>query len=261
MRDLLPHALPDPCHPALAVLGHGVGDDRRPTPWQLGQGRGRHVAEHRHRDRPRDRRRRHDEHVRRGRALGPQRVPLLHPEAVLLVDDHEGEVAELDDVLEQGVRADDDAGLTGDDRQHGLLAGGPAHAAGEQRHLGSHLATAQHAGLGERPEHRRDGAVVLLGQHLGRREQRRLAPGVDDGEHRPERDDRLARAHLALQQPVHRDVAGQVGRDLHAHRDLAVGEVERHTGVEGVEEPAGRRGPRGRGLPRRRPGAGRARSG
>ena len=43
--------------------------------------------------------------------LGPQRVALLHAEAVLLVDDHEAEVEELDLVLDQRMGADDDAGV------------------------------------------------------------------------------------------------------------------------------------------------------
>ena len=54
---------------------------------------------------------------------------------------------------------------------------------------------------------RGDRAVVLLGEHLGGREQRRLAARVDDREHRAQRDHRLARADLALQQPVHRVLA------------------------------------------------------
>jgi len=65
--------------------------------------------------------------------------------------------------------------------------------------------------LGQRAEHVGDGAVVLLGQHLGRGQQRGLAPRVDHLEHRPDRDDRLARSDLPLEQPVHGVVAGQVG--------------------------------------------------
>ena len=63
--------------------------------------------------------------------------------------------------------------------------------------------------------------MVLLGEHLGRREHRRLPAGVDDGEHRAQRDHRLARADLALEQPVHRVLGGQVGEDLRADLLLA----------------------------------------
>ena len=76
------------------------------------------------------------------------------------------------------------------------------------------------AALGELAEHRHDRAVVLLREHLGRCQQRRLAAGVDDAQHRPERDQRLAGADLALEQPVHRVRLGEVVGDLLA--DLAL---------------------------------------
>ena len=73
---------------------------------------------------------------------------------------------------------------------------------------------AEHPAGGEVAEHRGDRAVVLLGEHLGRGEQRRLAAGVDDAQHRAQRDQRLAGADLALEQPVHRVRLGEVGLDL-----------------------------------------------
>ena len=75
-------------------------------------------------------------------------------------------------------------------------------------HPGGVVGAAEHPARGEVAEHRGDRAVVLLGEHLGRRQQRGLAAGVDDPQHRPQRHDRLAGADLALQQPVHR-VAGR----------------------------------------------------
>src|SRR5688500_19415141 len=47
--------------------------------------------------------------VRRAAALGAERVALLDAEPVLLVDDDETEVGEVDALLEECVRADDDA--------------------------------------------------------------------------------------------------------------------------------------------------------
>ncbi len=44
--------------------------------------------------------------------LAAQRLALFHPEAVLLVDHHEAEVEEADRVLDERVRADDDARVT-----------------------------------------------------------------------------------------------------------------------------------------------------
>ena len=62
---------------------------------------------------------------------------------------------------------------------------------------------------------------MLLGEHLGRREQRRLAARVDDAQHRAQRDERLAGADLALEQPVHRVRLGEVELDLRADLALA----------------------------------------
>ncbi len=43
-----------------------------------------------------------------GHALRSERLALGHAEAVLLVDDREGQVGELDRLLDEGVRAHDD---------------------------------------------------------------------------------------------------------------------------------------------------------
>ena len=50
-------------------------------------------------------------------SLRRQRRPLLNPESVLLVHDHESEISELHCLGEQGVRADHDPGIAGDDLQ------------------------------------------------------------------------------------------------------------------------------------------------
>jgi hypothetical protein len=39
-------------------------------------------------------------------------APLTHPEPVLLVDDHDRKVSEVDLLLDQGVRADDERRVT-----------------------------------------------------------------------------------------------------------------------------------------------------
>ena len=76
------------------------------------------------------------------------------------------------------------------------------------------------------------GELVLLGQHLGRGHERALVAALHGGEQRGERDDRLARPDLALQQPVHRRRARHVVGDLRDGRCLVVGERERQRGVE-----------------------------
>ncbi len=61
---------------------------------------------------------------------------------------------------------------------------------------------------------RRDGGKVLACQDLGRRHQRGLAAGLDDGGGGEQRDDGLARADVALQQPQHALGLGEIGDDV-----------------------------------------------
>ena len=133
--------------------------------------------------------------------------------------------------------------------------GGGVERAGQQRHPGPALGAAEETALGEVAEHGRDRALVLLGEHLGRGEQRCLAAGVDHLEHRAERDDRLAGADLALQQPVHRVALAELGGDLLPHAALAVGQGEREPLVEPVEDAprSAGAGVGDRGLDRRPP--------
>ena len=56
--------------------------------------------------------------------------------------------------------------------------------------------------------------VVLAGQHLGRRHQRRLRAALDRDQHRQQRDHGLAAADIALQQPHHLRRRRHVGGDL-----------------------------------------------
>ncbi len=205
LGDLLADPLPRAFEPGRLRLG---GYDGRlhvaAAGGELAQGRGVEVAEDSHRHGPRDRRRRHHQHVRRLPGLAAERRPLLHAEAVLLVDDDQTEVGELHVLLEQRVRADHDPGLAAGSLGERRTPGRRVQRPGQQRHPGRLLGAAEEAALGEVAEHRHDRAVVLLGEHLGRRQQRRLAARVDDLEHRAQRDHRLARADLALEQPVHR---------------------------------------------------------
>ena len=72
-----------------------------------------------------------------------------------------------------------------------------------------------------------DREEVLLGERLGRRHQRALPPGLDRAQERVERDDRLARADVALEQPLHRRRPGEVGVDLGDRLLLVLGQLER----------------------------------
>src|SRR5205823_4697072 len=70
--------------------------------------------------------------------------------------------------------------------------------AGQQRDAGGRVGAAELTALRERAEERIDRARVLTREHLRRRQQRSLSPGVHRLQHRPECDDGLARTDLAL---------------------------------------------------------------
>ena len=183
------------------LLAHPGRDDRLAVRRRGRDLRHGEVAVDRERERPRDRRRGHVEDVR-APPLG-ERGPLLDAEAVLLVDDGDREVGELDLALDQRVRADGDADVTRRDE----LVRGTALARGDARREQRD----PDAELGAEPLDREE---VLLGERLRRRHQRALAAALDRPEQRVERDRRLARADVALEQPLHRRRPGEVGVDL-----------------------------------------------
>ncbi len=79
---------------------------------------------------------------------------------------------------------------------------------------------------------------MLLGKDLCRGEQGGLAACIDDLQHRPDRDDRLSRADLALQQPVHWMVERELIGDRRTGQLLADRQLERQQPVEGRQQPA-----------------------
>ncbi len=114
------------------------------------------------------------------------------------------------------MRADDQARRAAGDLLQRLRARLALAAAAEPRHFDAQRLQPLHQ-LGE----------MLFGQDLGGRHQRALPAGVH-GHRRGERGHHgLAGADVALQQPVHRPRAGQVGHDLVDHPALRAGEPER----------------------------------
>jgi hypothetical protein len=144
------------------------------------------------------------EHVRRA-ALN-ERSPLLDPEPVLLVHHRDGQVVELHAFLDQRMRADHDP------RPFELRL----HRAGEERN-----------GHPEVGAQRLDREEVLLGQRLGRRHQRSAEARFHGSEQSVERDDGLAGADVALEQPLHRRFAGKIAVDLRDRLLLVGGQLER----------------------------------
>ncbi len=161
----------------------------------------------------------HDELVRiafLGHPFLPQGDALMHAEAVLLVDDHEREPGEVDALLEQGVRADDDLrAAVGNGRQ--CLAARRAT-----------LAATQPGGVyAQRPEPVAEAAPVLFGQQFGRRHYGGLHAAGDCPQAGNGRDDGLAGAHVALDQAHHRMLGGEVVEDLVDDALLRARQLER----------------------------------
>ena len=94
-------------HLAVALVRNGAGIDRLAPGRLLAQLGNIHVAEKGQHQCARDRGRGHHQNVDRF-ALAGERQALVHPEAVLLVDDREREIAERDVVLEHRMGADQD---------------------------------------------------------------------------------------------------------------------------------------------------------
>jgi len=207
-------------------------------------------------DRPWNRRSGHHQRVRLRLPL-LEHGPLEDAEPVLLVDDHEAEVAERRRPADQGLRADHDPGPSrGDPLQH-LFAPPRGLAADEQLDLD--------AAPGEEFFQRRQ---MLAGEQFRRRHDRRLmafrpAIGPDDrlrrrpfggtfhrrghgGQQRVDRHRGLAAADVPLEQPVHRLAAAHVGGDLGAHPALGGGELEAEPGPDPAVEPGVHREHRGR---------------
>ena len=111
-----------------------MGRDRLAAPRQLAQHRHVEVAVVAERERARDRRGGHVQVVRAlpGGAGRGQRRPLADAEAVLLVDDDHAEPVELDRVLDQRVRADDQRQLAGRELAEQVRAAARRRRAGQQ---------------------------------------------------------------------------------------------------------------------------------
>ena len=208
------------------ILGDPGGDDGLAARGRLGDLAHLEVAVDGQGKRARDRRRRHVQDVR-GAALG-QGLALLDPEPVLLVHDGDGQIAELDRLLDQRVRAYRDVRVAGGDRR------------ARGRVLGRReRARQQDATDVELPQEVLDREQVLLGERLGRRHQRALAARLDGAEECVQRHHRLARADVALEQALHRPLAAEVGIELRDRALLVAREPERQRRPVALDQRAG----------------------
>ena len=156
------------------------------------------LAEHGQRERARDRRR---GHVQQVRPQARERLTLLDAEAVLLVDDRDREVGELDVALDQRVGPDDDLRLARGDL-------GASRASSRRSRSSSTTRTPSSAQIASTVR-KCCSASVSVGAI-----KRALPARLDRAQKGVERDDRLARADVALQQPLHRPLEREIAVDL-----------------------------------------------
>lgn len=150
---------------------------------------------------------------------------MLDAEAVLLVDDREPQPVEVDAFSEQRVRADRNRRLSAGELRDGRIARARALTAEDRLERDP-----------QRQEKRREFACVLPREQLGRRHQCRLH-AVARRQHDGARcDQRFAAADVALQQPVHWDVATHVAPNLQNHSPLRAGELKRQRALEAFEQ-------------------------
>ena len=206
----------NPLHHLVAPrLGEHDGLDRRATGRQFVNHRHIEIGVGRHRQRAGNRRGGHDELVRLmavRRAFLAQAQALVHAEAVLLIDHHQCQRGKLDALLKQGVRADDDSGMT----QPNALEHGAARLARQPSAQNGHRDA-------ERLEPAAEILRVLIGEQFGRRHQRDLASHLNGLCRRQGRNQSFTAAHIALHQTQHRQRPPQVAFDLEQHALLRGG--------------------------------------
>ena len=167
-------------------------------------------AAHRHIEGARDGGRRKGQHVDGGAHL-LEFFLMPHAEPLLLVDDAETEILELDVVLDEAVGADDHVDLAPPQLGKDLLLLLCRAEAGEQLHLDG------------KALHPAGGRLVVLPREDGRRAEQRALLAVHHAfKGGPERHLRLAEAHVAAEQPVHRDGVFHVRLDLVDAAELVV---------------------------------------
>ena len=149
-------------------------------------------------------------------ALAPEARALRHSESVLLVYHGQSEAREAHRVLHHGVSAHEYIHLSRHQTLEHIAAPASLDSSGEQFH--SHVHVAQEIAYG---------VQMLFGENLCRSHDARLIAVAHGYEHGHECHERLARAHIALQQTVHLLARTHVVVYLMHHPLLRSGERER----------------------------------
>ena len=155
-----------------------------------------------------------------------QLQPLHHAEPVLLVHDHQPQVAELDLLFDQGVRPDHQLRVALRDVPPDVALAPRLHRPGQQHDAIPGL-------LQDSPRRQ----VMLRRQDLRRRHQRRLVAVLDRDDRRLQRHNRLPRPDVALQQPPHRRRLPHVVGDLLQHPLLRRRGMKRQDALDRLPHP------------------------
>ena len=206
------------------IVGRDVGAHRQAVHRRRGDDGHLPDAGQGHLQGARDRRGGEGQHVHVGAEL-LQLLLVLHAEVLLLVHDHEAEVAERHLLGQDGVGAHDHLELAIGQALPGLGGLLGRDHAGQLAHL-------------DRPagEPLAEGAEVLAGQQGRRADNGHLLAAHGHNERRPQRDLGFAEAHIAADQPVHRLAAGEVGQHVGDGVQLVVRLVVGEAGAELVEQ-------------------------
>jgi hypothetical protein len=155
------------------------------------------------------------------RCFAVERAALANAEAVLLVDDRQREPRERHRLLDQRMRADEQAELARGEAFEELPALSRRRRAGQEADRGPQPCRVS---IGEqlRRDQSPDRREVLLRKRLRRCHQSRLHALLGDPQHRIQGDHGLARSDLSRQQPLHRLAATEVGVDR-AQRSALIG--------------------------------------
>ena len=184
-----------------AVFGHPRRDHRLAVGRRQRELAHLQVAVHRERERSRDRRSGEVQDVRA--PPFDEGCPLRHPEPVLLVDDGDREIGEVDLLLDEGVRPDDDLRIPRGDEL-------PAAACSFARRELVRSVTRTPSGAHSSSTVRKCcSASVSVGAMSAP-----CRPALDRTEERVQRDDGLPGSDLALEETLHGDGAVEVGVEL-----------------------------------------------
>ena len=135
-----------------------------------------------------------------GFPFGAELQPLVDAKTMLLIDHSQRQIVKRDLLLKQRMRADNDRQAPIRQRTQNPASGFAFDVSGQQR-----------------DGHRREflqRRIMLLGQYLRRRQQGSLSAGLDRAQQGQHRHQRLARPHIALQQPQHPVRRRQISIDL-----------------------------------------------